>query len=390
MKKIYLLFILLSALCVSCEKDNQDKVKSIQLDVSELTLTAYDSYQFVPSHFPATAPTPKYQWHVDLGNSSDISQTGLYTPTGLGSGFVTLTAPNVLDSKGNPLTYKCKIEVSTLWAKKIQFKEKEITVKGGEYFTPEYILLPENSSLSNPITWSTSNPEIINVFQSHLRGFKSGKAEIYVNTERFDVVGDTCYVTVEPTPIEKLYFEDNGNPVDFYTLYLELGTSKKITPKYEPEYASYEYFTWSSTDPSVVSVNENGIITAHQTGTDIVSVTSNNGTKANIHVYAQTFHSFISLSTKDSQKSIVDFFQTGECTAIITNNSTKTIYLNSFHLRSSGSANDILTIDDSSVKGELKAGESRSVKISYIDVYLPTQYWEYTYDNKEYDISAYI
>lgn len=63
------------------------------------------------------------------------------------------------------------------------------------------------------------------------------------------------------------------------TVGIELGTTQKIQASIRPANASNKKITWSSSDPETISVDANGQITAHDLGTAVITVTTQDGNK---------------------------------------------------------------------------------------------------------------
>ena len=60
---------------------------------------------------------------------------------------------------------------------------------------------------------------------------------------------------------------------------VELGETLKLTPTFNPEKATNKIVTWSSSDESVATVDNNGKITPKKIGSTIITVVSKDGNK---------------------------------------------------------------------------------------------------------------
>nr|WP_240939049.1 Ig-like domain-containing protein [Cloacibacillus porcorum] len=59
--------------------------------------------------------------------------------------------------------------------------------------------------------------------------------------------------------------------LDLTELTLNIGESKKLTATVKPDDATYKAVTWTSADPAVASVDENGKVTALSAGTTVIT-----------------------------------------------------------------------------------------------------------------------
>ena len=97
-----------------------------------------------------------------------------------------------------------------------------------------------------------------------------GTAYIYVTEEdNTDELYDYCIINVvDGTTV-------NSISLDYTTLALKPGESQQLIATVEPESALDKSLTWSSSDESIATVDENGLITAKKAGTISITATSN-------------------------------------------------------------------------------------------------------------------
>lgn len=117
-----------------------------------------------------------------------------------------------------------------------------------------------------------------NVYQitfDHLKDSKTGEEISYT----YRSVYEDAYVD-EATGVP------NKVTMDRTTLSASVGGTIKLHAAINPQTAVNKMITWKSSDPSVATVNENGIVTFHKTGSVTVTAATSNGltTAANITV----------------------------------------------------------------------------------------------------------
>ncbi len=132
------------------------------------------------------------------------------------------------------------------------------------------------SSLKNsPLTWTSSDTSIVTVNNGKIKGVKVGTATITVESNNGKKA--TCTVTV----IKK----DTTIPVSKITLNklalkMGIGAEEKLIAYINPSNATNQHLTWTSSDPSVVSVTGDGAVKALKAGRSTITVKSNNGKTA--------------------------------------------------------------------------------------------------------------
>ena len=148
-----------------------------------------------------------------------------------------------------------------------------ISVLLGEQRGIEVISLPEGVTKDNLI-WTSSDPSIASVdANGNIKALKAGTVTITVKTSDGKYTAQ-CSVTVTATEKEVESVTING------VNELTEGESARLTVSFTPSDATNTKVTWTSSDPSIASVDANGNIKALKTGTVTITVTSSNGKKA--------------------------------------------------------------------------------------------------------------
>ena len=138
---------------------------------------------------------------------------------------------------------------------------------------------PEGANLSN-LVWTSQNPEIATVEDGIVKGVKPGKVTITVETE--NGLSASCEVTVlQPSNGITIDFAASG--IEGNDLTLNVGESKTIVVVVTPA-GSTDKLTWTSSNPAIASVDENGKVTALIPGETTVTVTTESGKSASLKV----------------------------------------------------------------------------------------------------------
>lgn len=194
------------------------------------------------------------------GGVITVSRDGKVTANKVGQAYV-----NVY-SKISEVDPYCLVTVKEIDPTGVSIKEK-LTLIEGESFTLTPTLYPSGASSS--YSWSSNDPEIATVSSSGVvNAVKQGKTRIVVTTVKGGYT-DYCDVTVKAPPVPPT----SVSLPETVTLYN--GFSTTLTPTLEPQIAETTY-SWSSSDNSVVSVSNEGKITAKSIGQAEITVTTAN------------------------------------------------------------------------------------------------------------------
>ena len=124
---------------------------------------------------------------------------------------------------------------------------------------------PENASVKSG-TWSSSNEAVATVSQDGtVTAVAEGTAMITVTAGG---KSDTCNVTVTAERIEVESIEISPAEVTL----TQIGETAQLTVKIMPEDATYTEMTWSSSDESIATVTQDGLVTAVAEGSATLTV----------------------------------------------------------------------------------------------------------------------
>ena len=141
----------------------------------------------------------------------------------------------------------------------------ELTINKGAAAQLNLSVTPEN--FTDPVTWKTTDDKVVTISDSgEVMAVGVGTATIKV------VVGDvsaTCQVTVLQ-PVTGINLNKSSLTMD------ALGTFQMTASVY-PDSANDKRITWSSSDPAIASVDENGLVTALKKGTATITAAAMDG-----------------------------------------------------------------------------------------------------------------
>ena len=126
-------------------------------------------------------------------------------------------------------------------------------------------------SVNETITWSSDNPSVATVdANGNVTAHSAGDVTITA-TGTYGGSSATCGITVVAKGVDSV-------TLPYRTLYLAKGKSLNVPVRIAPSDASVQQVTWSSSNTSVVTVN-NGLLRAVAPGTAIITVRSEQGSK---------------------------------------------------------------------------------------------------------------
>ncbi len=141
----------------------------------------------------------------------------------------------------------------------------------GASFTIVPTVLPANAT-DKSVTWTSSAPTIASVDATgKVTGLASGTATITATTNNGGYTAN-CTVTVSNAKVDV-----TGISVSPTTRTMNVGEDYHLTATVTPDNATDKSITWSSSDPTVATVNADAIVTALKAGTATITATTNDG-----------------------------------------------------------------------------------------------------------------
>ena len=147
-------------------------------------------------------------------------------------------------------------------------EKKSIEVEKGKTETINAIITPENATRKG-ITWTSSDTNVATVTNGVVKGISAGTATITATTKDGNFT-DTCEVTVTQNAV-------TGIRISEKLIDLGMGYKKQITATVMPDDATDKSVEWTSENPEIAAVSDNGTITGKSYGRTVVTATTTDG-----------------------------------------------------------------------------------------------------------------
>lgn len=245
-------------------------VETININAPTTYITSYSStMQLDAVVSPSNATVTDVSWFVSDNSVAKVSESGLVTP--LKDGSVTVTA---LANDGTGVFHTIDLEITNLITSLILSPSTSVIDSPGGSFDFDVQILPADASNQN-IQWSVTNTNYASIDENGvLTAYRNVLGAVTVTATATDGSGIEVsqYVEIKNQPS---YIAVNSVTLQSATgsniIDTEAGTLQ-INSTVLPADATYPELSWTSSDTSVATVDQNGLVTAKSNGnTNIVA-----------------------------------------------------------------------------------------------------------------------
>ena len=235
-----------TSVCVVTVRKEVIAVTSISLDKNSLSLVKGESETLVATVNPTNATHTTVSWTSSDPGVATVDSQG--SVKAIANGNATITA-QVDDIKAT-----CAVSV-TVPVESITLNKTRLTLKKGESETLVATILPADAT-ENKVTWNTTNSNMASV-DANGKVTAVGGGNVTISAK---VGGKSaaCMVTVT-VPVESVTLNRTG-------ITLDEGQSATLKATVTPKDATDKTVTWSSSDESIVTVDQEGTINAIKQG----------------------------------------------------------------------------------------------------------------------------
>lgn len=263
----------------------------------------------------------------------------------------------------------------------ISLNPDEVNLNIGDTYILTATIRPDNASVQD-ITWKSSDKAVAEVDdEGRVEAIGRGSCTITATTVDGGYKA-TCKVTVtDEGYIEGLHFQTPE-------VNLPIHASLQLEVTARPSSVLNQNLRWGTSSREVVSITQEGVITANSAGTATITVLTQDGKyEATCNVTVGEISDFISLSFNSTGVTIDNGFVTGSLYCRFTNNSSVTIRVTKLQIIDTSDGKVIGTTDKSHV-GFLEPGDDFNLGgDNFKSIYHPLFKWEYEYDGTSYEAS---
>ena len=240
-------------------------VTEVRLSESRKSLRTGESFWLSAEVFPERAYDRSVLWSSSDETVASVTEDGYVTMWAEGTATITAASVDGIHSA------QCVV-TPYLSATGIQVRQKAVVLKLGGKAALLASVLPEEAS-DDVVHWTSTNQWVASVSDDgQVTGNDVGTATMIATTNDGGFMG-FCLVTVTDEVTSVTGMSLSRREIDA----LEIGTSMQITAKIEPEDATNQMVSWTSSVPEVAMVSEDGIVTALQPGTAVITAMTADG-----------------------------------------------------------------------------------------------------------------
>ena len=270
------------------------EITEVLLNKYAETLTEGDTITLSAEVLPYdTTYSKNVSWSSSNEAVATVSADGTVTAKSAGTAIITATSEN-------GMTASCTITVEKKFIPitEVYLDKSSATLTEGDTATLTATVLPENTTYSKDVSWSSSNSAVATVDANGTVTAKSaGTAVITATTENGKTAKCTITVSRKDTNIAITEVRLNKS-----TETLTEGDTTTLVATVLPENTTYgKSVKWSSSNVAVATVDLMGKVTAKSAGTAVITATSENGKTASCTITVNKKDTYTGLRDVDGQ-----------------------------------------------------------------------------------------
>ena len=264
---------------ITVPNDNITKAASITVTPKTASMETGETKTLEASILPKNTTNNRIVWSSEDSSIATVNaQSGLVTALTAGTVKITAAATD-----GSNVTDTCTITITgdpvtpdIVLVDSITIKPKDLELNfDDEPYTLKATILPENATNKN-LVWSSKDEAIASVdaASGEVTPHKAGTTTITATAADESGVKGTCTITVTDadTDIKAASITVTPDKVN-----LNAGETKQLTKTIAPEDTTNKNVTWSSSNESVATVTEDGLIKAIAKGTAVITAAAEDG-----------------------------------------------------------------------------------------------------------------
>lgn len=240
------------------------EVTSVKASISKTTLEVGETAKIAASVLPTNATIKTLTYSSSNSNVAEVSKTGVVTAKSAGIATITVKSNN-----GKVKTFTVTVNPVIVEVVTFVLDETQKSLKVGDTFTLNAQISPANAT-NKTVTWSSDNVAVATVDNSgKVTANGAGTANIKAVSSNGLIA--TCTVTVAADT------KVTGVTLSDVAINLPVMQQHQLTATVLPEDAADKSVTWTTTNPAVATVDQNGLVKAIAGGEASIKVTTTDG-----------------------------------------------------------------------------------------------------------------
>ena len=246
------------------------EVESVSLNKSEMTLTEGESETLAATVTPENAENKSIIWSSNNEAVATVDANGTVIAKRAGTAVITATSTN-----GKSAGCTVTVEKKQIPVTEVRLSESTVGIVEGSTYKLTATVLPENTTDSKNVSWSSNNEAVATVdANGNVTAKRAGTAVITATSTNGKSAGCTVTVEKKQIPVTEVRLSES-------TVGIVEGSTYKLTATVLPENTTdSKNVSWSSNNEAVATVDANGNVTAKRAGTAVITATSTNGKTA--------------------------------------------------------------------------------------------------------------
>ena len=246
------------------------EVESVSLNKSEMTLTEGESETLAATVTPENAENKSIIWSSNNEAVATVDANGTVIAKRAGTAVITATSTN-----GKSAGCTVTVEKKQIPVTEVRLSESTVGIVEGSTYKLTATVLPENTTDSKNVSWSSNNEAVATVdANGNVTAKRAGTAVITATSTNGKTAGCTVTVSKKEIPITEISLDKSSAT-------LTEGETTTLVATVLPENTTYgKSVKWSSSNVAVATVDLMGKVTAKRAGTAIITAISENGKTA--------------------------------------------------------------------------------------------------------------
>lgn len=238
-------------------------ISNIEINESKINLTSGQTYQIKYTIEPNNATDKTIMWETTDARIATVTDTGLISARQAGN--VVLTAYSI---NGKQKSISLTVSSVAVNLSSIELNPSELVLNLGETYQIKSTYIPSNAKV-NEVNWTSSNENVVTVDKGLVKAIGYGTSNITLNA---DGIEKEVIVTVSKDDI----IDITSLSLTESTLIMKANTTHQLKANITPTDATNTNLVWSSSDSSIATINNKGLITAIKSGTTTITIKSTN------------------------------------------------------------------------------------------------------------------